>query len=406
MSGLVPLAQTNQTPAFNGDSLSLSSLLSTNFAISNNLTVGKLGDLRSSTVLFEKQELFEVWLLTYIRQDVFIVGDAWFQNLTINGDLDIHGNLVVTNLLQCLGTLAGSAPLAIECWNTLDVRSNGAALPEFQIGADKTMSLGLDASASNYYGSVVFRNEPQTQAMTLDGSITGGNNGGIVSFAASGASALQVLKASTDSAGVQYAVRSEGFAGLADVISVQLLGQSEFIQADAPDFTAPTLSVNSATTTDTPGIKITPEIVNPADGNIALSIIGDFFQWNERVINPNVAGESNLYAVPQETGIDIGATSPFVPTSLSDTIGCITANGTWSLDLPAPEFSGQQLKVVNGTGQDMELNNGGSQSVNPFDGVSPFPTAGEVVATGNTAIYEAFEFPVGLRWVFLAGWNP
>ena len=406
MSGLVPLAQTNQTPAFNGDSLSLSSLLSTNFAISNNLTVGKLGDFRSSTVLFEKQELFEVWLLTYIRQDVFIVGDAWFQNLTINGDLDINGNLVVTNLLQCLGTLPGSTPLAIECWNTLDVRSNGAALPEFQISADKNLSLGLNASTSNYYGSVVFRNEPQTQTMTLDGSITGGNNGGVVSFGAGGASALQVLKASTDSAGVAYAVRSEGSVGLTDVTSVQLLGQSEFIQADVPDFTSPTLSVNCATTTATPGIKITPDVVDPADGSIALSIIGDFFQWNERVINPNVAGESNLYAVPQETGIDIDALDPFVPTSLSDTIGCITAAGPWSLELPGPAFQGQQLKVVNGSGQNMELNNGGSVSVNPFDGTSPSPPVNTPVATNNTAIYEAFLFPVGLRWVFLAGWNP
>jgi hypothetical protein len=401
MSGLVPLTQTNQ--AVNGDSLSLSSLLSTNFAISNNLTVGKLGDLRSSTVLFDKQELFEVWLLTYIRQNVFIVGDAWFQNLTLYGDLDISGNLVVTNLLQCLGTLAGSTPLAIECWNTLDVRSNGS-LPEFEINKSKNINLGVDASQTNYYGSVQFRNEPLTHQMALDGSLTGGNNSGIAQFSSTGPSATQVLKATTTGASA-YAVRSEGSVGLTDVSSVSIQGQSEFIQADVPDFTDPTLTVTAATTAATPGIKITPLISNAGDGNAALGIDGDFYQWNGRTINPNVSGESNLYAVPQETGII--PVDPYTPTSLSDTIGCITAAGPWSLELPVPEFQGQQLKVVNGSGQNMELNNGGSLSVDPLDGVSASPPVNTPVATGDTAIYEAFNFAaIGLRWVFLAGWNP
>ena len=300
---LPPFNYYNQTPFLTGnrsDSMSLSSLLANSSSITDFLTIGEPGDIRSTSQLNDAGAAFSIWMPIYlfstigIAGDLLIFGDVFIGGGGVSGNLTVRGKMLATDQPLIPGGLVPSAnPGDLEMTNNLGVTGTSTL-------GTKSIPGALDAGL-----------------VTVDNELIVGE-GSLIGTADSGITMVPAQLRTSDNMNI-------GTAPLADTTSIQLGG---FNAAGVAGGTTQ-LNVADSTWTDMS--------INMTDFEADVIDTRGRIQWSEQ--NPTVTAGTNHFAGPANAGISGTSCDQVMLLRLVANPGQITVGTTLTISFEFPIVS-------------------------------------------------------------------
>ncbi len=297
---LPPFNYYNQTPALTGnrsDSMSLSSLLANSSSITEFLTIGEPGDIRSTSQQTDSGAAFSIWMPIYlfstigIAGDVIVFGDVFIGGGGASGNLIVRGKMLATDQPLIPGGVVPSAnPGELEMTKNLLVGGTSTL-------GTKSTPIAPDA------GLVIVESELKV----AEGAVVASDNAGIT-----------ILPTSIHNSGNM----NIGSAPLADTTTIQLGG------FDNTGAAGGITEINVADST------WTNMAINMTDFEADVIDTRGKLQWKEQ--SPTVSAGTGHFAGPANATIAATSSDQTMLLQITANPGQIAAGDTLTITLDVP----------------------------------------------------------------------